>query len=409
MSGSFDSAFTFSLLAGAAAAAGLGLLAWPLASLFDEPGLALVLLCFLPMVPLGALTAPLIAERRRMLDFRTLGRQQLLTRSIGLAIGIALAAGGGGVWSVVAQQLTGSGLLFVMLTIKRRGLPRLRIDWRALQPILQFSQYIAWTGLVVQLTERLFLTLVGYLYGLNAAGQWAVASRLVENITIVLTQLIYHVALAHMAPFRATRDKLAEIATISRDMLILVALPGLVAVVAAIEPLVALLFGEGWADVPGLIAWMLLGALFALRRLFAQVALNVLGRSGTTFAALTSESGTALALLTLLSPVGVMGAALARGLSFAVSWLVIFRRSAALLGIRFTTEVAEMAVDLVVALAAISLTTFLFRDVAFANDLTAILCRGALGGGLALASLAMLRLAVARQLITWLREAIRKS
>ena len=149
-----------------------------------------------------------------------------------------------------------------------------------MQPILQFSQYIALTGLVVQLTERLFLTLVGYLYGLNVAGQWAVASRLVETITIVLTQLIYHVALAHMAPFRDDRDKLAEIATISRDMLILVALPVLVAVVAAIEPLVALLFGEGWADVPGLIAWMLLGALLVLRRLFAQVALNVLGRSG---------------------------------------------------------------------------------------------------------------------------------
>ena len=403
-----NSAFTFSLLAGIAAAAGLGLLAQPLAGFLDEPGLAWVLLCFLPMVLLGALTAPLIAERRRMLDFRTLGRQQLLTRSIGLAIGIALAAGGGGVWSVVAQQLTASGLLFAMLTIKRRGLPRLRIDWRALQPILQFSQYIAWSGLVVQLTERLFLTLVGYLYGLNAAGQWAVASRLVETITIVLSQLLYHVALAHMAPFRAARAKLAEIATLSRDMLILVALPGLVAVVAAIEPLVALLFGEGWADVPGLIAWMLLGSLFVLRRLFAHVALNVLGRSGTTFAAFSGESGTALALLASLSPLGVMGAALARGLSFAVGWLVIFHRSAALLGMRFRAEVAGLAVDVVVAVAAVSLTAFLLRDVAFGNDVTAILCRGALAGGLALASLALLRLGVTRQLITWLREAIRE-
>ncbi len=77
----------------------------------------------------------------------------------------------------------------------------------------------------------------------------------------------------------------------------------------------ALLFGDGWADVPGVIALMLLGALLVLRRLFAQVALNVLGRSGTTFVAFTSESGTALALLTLFSPLGVMGAALARGLS----------------------------------------------------------------------------------------------
>jgi len=183
-----DSAFTFSLLAGAAGAAGLALMAWPLARLLDEPGLVPVLLALLPMVPLGALAMPLIAERRRMLDFRTIGRHQLLSRSIGLGVGIALASGGGGVWSVVIQQLTTSGLLMLTLTVKRRRLPRLRLDWRSLQPILQFSKYITLTGLVVQLTERLFLTLVGFLYGLNAAGKWAVASRLVENITVVLTQ-----------------------------------------------------------------------------------------------------------------------------------------------------------------------------------------------------------------------------
>jgi O-antigen/teichoic acid export membrane protein len=399
-----DSAFSFSLLAGIAAALALALLALPLARLLDEPALTPVLLAFLPMVLFGALSAPLVAERRRALDFPTLGRHQLTTRSLGLALGLAMAATGFGVWSVVGQQLATTGLLMLSLTAKRKGLPGLRIDWRALRPILVFSRNIALTGLVVQLTERLFLTLVGWLYGLAAAGQWAVASRLVETVNVVLSQLIYHVALAHMAALREAKAALARTATLNRDLLILVALPGLTAVAAAAEPLVRLLFGAGWEAVPGLMVWMLLGAVFVMRRLLAQVAMNVLGRSETTLYAFAAESAVALALLALLSPLGLTGAAAARGLSFAVGWLVIFYRAGRALDLPLLRESLGLALDLAVILGVIALTHWLLADVAFTSPWTAILSEGGLAFGLALGLLVACRLALVRELARLLSE-----
>ena len=393
-----DSAFTFSLVAGVLGMIALGLLALPLARLLEEPNLAIVLLAFLPMLLFGSLTAPLIAECRRALDFRTIGRHQLFSRTTGLALGIAVALAGGGVWSVVAQQLLTTGLLLLTLAVRRQALPRLRLDWQALGPILRFSQYIAGTGLVVHGTERLFQLLIGYLYGLGAAGQWAVASRLVENITTVLTQLLYHVGLAHLAGLREAPAHLARMASLNRDVLILLVLPGLVALAAAAEPLIDLLFGPSWDQVAGIIAWMLLGALFIMRRLFAHVALNVLGRSEVMFLATAAESAVALVALALVAPLGVIGAAAARGCSFIVGWLVVFSGARRAMDVSLRRESLALGLDLAIAVVCLAAVDRLLADVLFAHAGVEAMVRAGLAAGLVLALLVASRHTLIREL-----------
>lgn len=402
------SAFGFSALAGSAGAVTLALAAPPLARLLEAPSLVPVLLAFLPMVLAGALTAPLIAERRRALDFPTVARQQLLTRALGLALGLAMAATGFGVWSVVGQHLLTTALLMLSLAVARKRLPSMRIDWPTLRPVLAFSRNIALTGLVVQLGDRLFLTLVGWLYGLAAAGQWAVASRLVETVNIVVSQLIYHVALAHLAALREATAALARAASLNRDLLILIALPGLAAVAAAAEPLVLLLFGDGWEAVPGLLLWLLLGAVFIIRRLLAQVALNVQGHSQITLHAFAAENAVALVALALLYPWGLQGAAVARGLSFAVGWQVIFKGAGRNLDLALRRESLGLGLDLAVLLGALALTRWLVAGIDFASQLTAILANGGLAFALAAAALVACRFGRVRELVALLRELLRR-
>lgn len=396
------SALTFSALAAAVAGLGLALLAQLLARLLDEPRLVGVLLALLPMLLFSALASPLVAERRRALDFRTVGRHQLFSRGLGLAAGIAVAVTGGGVWSVVVQQLLTTGLLLLTLCVARRALPRPQLDWRALGPVLRFSQFIAWTGLVVQLTERVFLTLAGYLYGIAAAGQWAVASRLVETVTTVMSQLIYHVGLAHMAPLRSQAQRLAAAMALGRDALILALLPLLVGIAAAAEPLVALLFGAGWTLVPALVVWLLLGAVFVVRRLFAQVALNVLGRSETTLYAFAAEGLAGLAMLAVLAPFGLIGAAAARALSFAVGWLVIHLYARRALPLDAGRETLALGLDLAVAVAGFAAVEWLLAGAVFPHAGVEILARGTLAAGLVLGLLAILRRGRIRELLVLL-------
>lgn len=402
------SAFGFSALAGSAGALALALAALPLARLLDAPSLVPVLLAFLPMVLAGALTAPLIAERRRALDFPTVARHQLVSRSLGLALGLAMAATGFGVWSVVGQHVLTTTLLMLSLGVARKRLPALRLDWPTLRPVLVFSRNIALTGLVVQVTDRLFLTLVGWLYGLAAAGQWAVASRLVETVNIVVSQLIYHVALAHLTALRETKAALARAATLNRDLLILVALPGLAAAAACADPLVRLLFGEGWESVPALLLWLLLGAVFIIRRLLAQVALNVQGHSVITLHAFAAENAVALFALALLHPFGLEGAAIARGLSFAIGWLVIFRGAVRSLDLPLRRESLGLALDLAVMLGALALTGWLLGGVDFPNLLTAIIATGGLAFATALAALVACRFGRVRELVALLRELLQR-
>lgn len=398
-----DSAISFSLLAGIVAALGLALAARPLALFLEQPRLVPVLLAFLPMLLFGGVSAPLIAERRRLLDFRAVGRHQVLSRISGLVVGIAVAVAGGGAWSVVAQQLVTTGLLALTLALTRPMLPRLGIDWKALRPILVFSQYIAWTQLVIQATERIFLVTVGYLYGLAAAGQWAVATRLFEALATAVLQVVYHVALAHLAALRDDRRRLGGLAAFNGDLLMLVMLPCFAGLAAAAEPVIGLLFGDEWIAVARLVVWLLLGGLFVLRRLMTQVALNVLGRSHVSLIAVAAENATALVLLVVATPLGVVGAAAARGIAFVVGWLVMARDGARALGLSVLRELLQAGLDLAASVAIVASTIVLLDHLEIRSPLLDSALHAGMAGGLMLLALAAARPHVPLGLLAQLR------
>ena len=133
-SASLALALIFSL-AGALVAPWLGYL-------FDDQRISHLTWAFLPLLPLAALSEPLIAVHRRALDFRTVARHQIGGRTLGAVLGLIAAWYGAGAWSLVLQYVGSACYLTVAMIASAGRLPRLRFSWRRAAPLLAFCSPI---------------------------------------------------------------------------------------------------------------------------------------------------------------------------------------------------------------------------------------------------------------------------
>jgi PST family polysaccharide transporter len=78
-------------------------LAEPFALYYGAEELRPVFIAFAFTLIPDAIVVPMIAERRRALDFRLVTVQYLIARALGAVIGVGMAFAGFGVWSMVGQ------------------------------------------------------------------------------------------------------------------------------------------------------------------------------------------------------------------------------------------------------------------------------------------------------------------
>lgn len=393
-----DTALSVSMVVAALACIAVAALAWPVAVLMGEPRLTWVIWALLPTVVAGAATAPLIAERRRAMEFGLVSRWQLASRAAGLALAVGAALAGSGVWATVVQQLATTGLLALGLVLGSPRPLRWRLDWQTAKPLLGFSHHIVWTQLLLQASDRLFLLAVGYVGGVAAAGYWGAASRIVESFTGIVNVTSYHVALARLARLQHDRVALARAMVDGRSLLMLSLVPILTGMASFTDPLIRLTLGEAWLPAGALVLWMLLGALVGTHVLVPAVALNALGHARANLVAGVATGLVSLLGVILAGPVGMTMIAAVRGGAPLAGWLVVERRLA-----RELPEVARHGTsDLLLALLVVVTSLLLARNLApilFAEELARSVLEAGLAGTLAFALLAAAHARTVRALI----------
>src|SRR5579885_1601621 len=242
-----DVAFTATLIA----AAIMGLLVAAMAPfvglLLRHPHIAVYIWAFIPILFLGGLPVTLIAERRRALDFNTVAIHQIIGRFVGTALGLSAAWYGAGVWSLVIQYTCTGGYTAIAMYALAARYPRFRFSWTRLKPMLGFCSPIIGSQLGVHATTWLFLFAMGRFHGLVSAGHWSVATRIADSLFRGVMQAAYHVALARLALHQLARDRLRSALIKGQTLSGLAAIPLLVALAAAAEPVVQLLLGSSWA------------------------------------------------------------------------------------------------------------------------------------------------------------------
>ncbi len=338
----------------------LAMAAAPLVSLlYGEPRTAWVTLASAGLILLSSLSLLPQALLNRQMRFGALAGIEVACMVAGLASGITAAWLGAGFWALVVMQAVNATLTAALAWAACGWLPGPPRREPGAGALLRFGANIMGANLASYLNMSAAQVIIGVANGKVALGLYDRSYNLVVRPLFQLMMPFSRVTVPLLARLQDTPERYRRAYLLMLQVTHVACVPGLIAVVVAAGPLIALLLGPKWAAMVPVFAWIGFGGTAA-------------ALSGSTYWLFTSQAraqeqmrfGVATALLNVASiaigaPWGAVGVACATALSFVfvqtpmVVWAatrrgpvglaMLWRGLAPLLGAALVAAAATMA------------------------------------------------------------------
>jgi PST family polysaccharide transporter len=214
------------------------------ASFFDQPELKVML----PVLGLNFVIRGLgtthFALAQRQIDFRTRTIAEMADVFVRGGVGVALAVGGAGAYSLVGGYLAGSIALTASLWLLVRFRPSLRIVRSDLRGLLTFGGAVTGLQLISAVIDQGDYLVVGKVLGEHALGLYTIGFRLPE---LFIINFSFVAGMVLFPAFAATdRAALASAYLTSVRYVLMVCAPLAVGLCVLAEPVVLTVFGDQW-------------------------------------------------------------------------------------------------------------------------------------------------------------------
>lgn len=293
----WDTAFWCNLVLAAVAAAGLYVFSPPIATLFQDAKLATVLRASSPLLLLSALSMVPEAMLTRSLQYKALAVRTAAASLLAGPVGILIAWGGGGVWSLVGMQYCSAIVGLLMLWRASGYRCQLRFSCSCLRGLMPVALPMIGVGLVAALSLNLDQILLGAAGSTAAVGAYSVAKRVAGFVQNTCLAPVTSVLMPAFSKIQHDEEKFSE--AFVRGLRVASVLGCSVFGVVAGEPalIIEIVLGSGWEDAAAGLFWLSLagvlytmyfcinGAMTARGRTGIALLIGILGAAGLLFGA----------------------------------------------------------------------------------------------------------------------------
>lgn len=243
-----DTAQTLALLLGTLLAILLFFLAAPIARLYADPIIELMLKVLALNVVFSALSSVEQAWRRREHRFDILALKAIIGASCGAVVGVIMALHGYGAWSLIAQHVVFVVTASVILLVTAGRFPRYRISLSHLRYLAHFSSVTTLTELLRYSTIRFFVSFVGYIGGSSLVAHIEIASRLINAVRNTMLNTLNPVAMTVMSRLQNDHARLRRFFIPLANLNIVLITPIYLLIFVLADELVLGLLGPEWIE-----------------------------------------------------------------------------------------------------------------------------------------------------------------
>jgi O-antigen/teichoic acid export membrane protein len=274
-----SSIFYFNIAVGILAAVLLCLAAPWIAAFYSQPILTPLTRALSLTIVINSFGLVQTTILTKQINFKTLTKVSLIASGLSGIIGIAMAIRGFGVWSLAAQQISGSFFQVVIVWFLNDWRPKPVFSIKSLREMFGFGSRMMASGLLNQIFSNIYLLVVGKLYSATDLGFFTRAMSLQQLPSHTLSGMVGKVTFPVFSSIQDDPVRLKRGLKKALTTLVLVNFPVMIGLAVISRPLVLVLLTEKWvASVPYLQLLSLAGATYSLHLINLNL-LQALGRS----------------------------------------------------------------------------------------------------------------------------------
>lgn len=277
------SIFYFNIVVGFVAAGLLCLAAPWIAAFYHQPILTPLTRAMSAIIVINSFGLVQNTLLTKELNFRAMTKISLIGSVLSGIAGIASAAAGLGVWSLVVQQLSNTFLYTLLLWLISPWRPARVFSRKSLWGMFGFGSRVMASALLDSLFSHIYSLTIGKLFSARDLGYFTRAQKMHELPTLTLSWTVGRVT---FPVFSSIQDDPARVKRGLRKVLTSLALlnfPITVGILVTARPLVLVLLTDKWAPcIPYLRLLCLAGLLFPMNW-FNRNVLYAMGRSDLCF------------------------------------------------------------------------------------------------------------------------------
>lgn len=218
----------------------------------------------------------------KQVDFKTQAKITLLSVMISGSVGIMMAYNGFGVWSLVAQIISGSLLNTVGLWISLDWRPSLCFSFKSIRSLFGFGSKVLASGLLDTFFRNIYTIVIGKLFSPADLGYFTRGKSLVELPTQNLAVVVRRVTFPIFSSINDDRERIKRGMQKVLAILFFVNCPIVIGIAATADNLVFVLLTEKWAQSIPYIRLLSISALLYPLHVINLNALLSIGRSDLT-------------------------------------------------------------------------------------------------------------------------------
>ena len=227
----------------------------------------------------GALALVQQTRLTKRIDFKTQTKITLISSITSGIFGIAMAALGFGVWSLVAQSLSSQILRTVLLWVFNHWVPRLSFSKNSFNELFGFGWKMMVSGLLDTVWKELYQVVVGKFYSPATLGQYTRAKQFSQLFSSNLTGVIQRVTYPVLSEVQDDKQRLVGAYRRIIKTTMFVTAISMFFLGAISEPLIYCLIGPQWHEAATYLPLICIaGSLYPLHAINLDM-LKVQGRS----------------------------------------------------------------------------------------------------------------------------------
>lgn len=215
-------------------------------SFFKEPILVEVMRCIGWVLIINALG---IIPRTVFIvnvDFKTQTKVSLISSVISGIVGIGMAFGGLGIWSLVGQQLSRQILSTLFLWIFCRWRPVWEFSVESFNEMFGFGSKLLISGLIDTIYKNIYYIIIGHFYSAVLLGQYTRADQFKAVFSSNLTNVVQRVSYPVLSSIQDDPERLKEAYCRIIKITMLITFACMIGLAAIAKPLILCLIGEKW-------------------------------------------------------------------------------------------------------------------------------------------------------------------